>query len=273
MAYEDFFKVFSAEVAAAGLSAEFPKAWLDELEAALPQGAAVLDVPEFAFFATALQYNTEHLGNPAAFQAFMADVASKVQWVTRKPRGAALAKKLSQSSPDGPISALLEICAAWKLENEAGATINQLEPLLPNGSNKLDAEVTASGSTFLVECFASLGSGLAESGALDGYWSPETDPAVAKIRNKILDKAEQASSATLPVVLFIAPSADFLMPPDKIPHAVKLAYSDPRTASISAVAFTGGSHTYLFEGVAACFENPAATAPLSAATKALLGSL
>lgn len=273
MAYEDFFKTFSAEVASAGLGTEFHKGWLDALEAALPQAGGVLSVPEYAFFATALQYHAEHLGNQAAFQGFIADVAAKVHWVKQKARGPALAKKLSQNSPDGPIGALLEIYTAWKLEHDAAATINQLEPLLPNGKNKLDAEVHAGGSDFLVECFASLGSGLAESGALDGYWSPQADLVVAKIRNKILDKASQASSAALPVVLFIAPSADFLMPPDKIPSAVDLAYSDPRTACISVVAFTGGSHTYLFENVADYFENPNATIPIGLGTKAALDSL
>lgn len=273
MAYGDFFKLFKAEIASVGLSREFPASWLDGLEAALPGGDAVLSVPEYAFFATAIQQYTESIGNVAAFHAFMVDVAAKVQWIKQKPRGASLCKKLSQASPDGPISALLEIYTAWKLEHEAGATITQLEPTLPDGKKKLDAEIHAGTATCLVECFASFGAGLAESGALDGYWSPSSDPAVPKIRNKILDKADQASSASLPVVLVIGPSADFVMPPEKISHAVQAAFADTKCQCISAVAFTGGSQTYLCESIAVYFENPDAIHPLPIDVKAILEQL
>lgn len=273
MAYLDFFNLFQAEIATVGLQQEFPAQWLKALEAALPTGGALLNVPEYAFFATAIQQYTESLGDAATFHAFMEDVARKVLWIKQKPRGAALARKLSQASSDGPVSALFEIYTAWKLENDAGAAIRQLEPTLPGGNKKLDAEVTAGGDIVLIECFASLGSGLAESGALDGFWSPDSDPAVPKIRNKILDKADQAGSAARPVVLFIAPSADFLMPPDKIPHAVTAAFADPKSKCISAIAFSGGSHTYLCESIATYFENPRPTHPMGQAMKAVLDSL
>lgn len=271
MAYKYFFKLFEAEISRVGLHDEFPRAWLDRLEAALPTGDALLNVPEYAFFATAIQRYAEYLGHPRAFQEFMENVAAKVQWIKKKPRGTALTEKLSQGSPDGPLSALFEIFTASRLDS-AGVSINQLEPPLPDG-RKLDGEVAVGSEVSLIECFASMGSGLAEGGLLDGFWTPERDPAVPKIRNKILDKADQAASAKLPVVLFIAPSADFVMPPEKLPHAVKAAFSQPKSACISTVAFSGGSHSYLCASIVVYFQNPNASHPMGAAMKAILDSL
>lgn len=268
--YDDFFKLFEAEVTRVGLQKEFPAPWMRALEAALPTDGSNLEAPEYAFFVTALQYYTERFGNLGALRDFMDDVASKVRWIKSKPNGSATAQKLSLKVVDGPLSALFEIYTAWKLESETGVVLVQLEPLLASG-RKLDAEIAVGGQNILIECFASMGSG--SPPASIGFWHASTDPDIPKIRNKILSKADQASAATLPVVMFFAPSAEFLCPPDKIEHGVKAAFADPKSRCISAVAFSGGSQPYFCGSIPANFEHPSATRPMGAAMKALLDSL
>ena len=95
----------------------------------------------------------------------------------------------------------------------------------------------------------------------------------AGIKNKILDKADQASSSILPVVVLFAPNADFLMPSEKLPIAVEDAFAHEKCKSLSAVAITGGSHTFLCDHVALIIENPNASYPLGENAKEALNSL
>jgi hypothetical protein len=272
MSYEEFFELFKEEIAAVGLVSEFSASWLARLKASLPQGQQPLHAPEFAFFVTAIQVYADFLADRDAFHCFMQNVAATVSWIKTKPRGGAGAKRLAQASLDGPLSALFEIYTAWRLDSAPSARLAELEPKLLSGKT-LDARIDVKGAQLLVECYASLTSDLATSGAFNGYWTAQKDPAMPKIRNKILDKADQASSSTLPVVLFIAPSADFVIPCDKIPHAVSSAFAEPKAKRLSAVVFTGGSHTYLCHHVELVFENRNAALPLTEHARKLLGSL
>ena len=99
MSYQDFFILFSSEVASVNLGSEFSSGWLAKLQASLPAPAKLLNAPEFAFFVTALQVYTDSLGDRGAFHDFMQDVAAKVGWIKSKPGGKALAKRLAQASP------------------------------------------------------------------------------------------------------------------------------------------------------------------------------
>jgi hypothetical protein len=71
----------------------------------------------------------------------------------------------------------------------------ELNSALADGKN-LDAKFEANGKPFLIECNASLTSDLATSDALSGYWNSTNESVNTKIRNKVLDKADQASDLT-----------------------------------------------------------------------------
>lgn len=270
MSYAPFFQLFRGEIASVGLRSEFSDDWFARLEASLPDEPNVLNVPEFAFFATALQAYTNHLGNHHAFHVFMEDVAAKVGWIKSKPKGAAIARKLAQTSPDGPFSALFEIYTIWKIDSSSSATLVALEPPLPDGRN-LDAKFDVNGQPLFIECYASMTTDYASR--LEGFWAPDTDPVIPKIRNKLLDKTDQASSSCAPVVVFVAPGADFLMPSDKIPYGVEAAFDQTKSRSISAVVFTGGSHPYLCEQIVSVFPNRESAYPLDERMTNLIGAL
>lgn len=272
MSYGEFFELFSNEIHEVGLGSVFSPNWLSDLNDSLPDEPNFLEAPEFAFFAIALQVHAQQWGNPNAFHSFMEDVAKKIAWIKTKNGGSALAKKLAQASPDGPISALMEIYSGWKISTKTPATLVELDSVLSDGKN-LDAKYDVNGEQFLVECYASMTNDLATNGTLDGYWNPEADPTIPKIQNKILDKADQAESSTLPVIVLFAPGADFLVPPEKIPLAVNAAFDRPKCKTLSAVALTGGSHTFLCENVALVIENPNASMPLGQNAKKVLGTL
>lgn len=272
MSYIRFFSLFRVEVAAVGLRGEFSDNWMGRLESSLPAESTVLSVPEFAFFATALQTYTNYLGDRKAFHSFMEDVAAKVNWIKTKQKGSGVARRLAQASPDGPISSLFEIYSAWKVDASPSATLMELDYALADGKD-LDAKFDVDGQPILIECFASMTTDFVTRGVPYGYWGAEGDPVIPKIRNKILNKADQATTSTLPVAVFIAPSADFLMPAEKIPRGVTSAFAQAKCRSVSAVVFTGGSHPYLCDHIAWVFENTNATHPLNQSMRELFDSL
>jgi hypothetical protein len=236
-------------------------------------GDELLEVPDFAFFAVFVQRSVWHLGNVDALDEFMDDVANKVSWVKTKAKGTALARRLSQSSPDGPLSALLEVFTASRIETSGRASLMEIEPRLENGRN-LDARFRLpDGQEFLSECFASLSAKRVVEDTQPRFWSPDNDPDIPKIHGKILDKAEQAEATTLPVVMVMAPGPDFLFPSDKIPVAVRGALQNPRSATISAVAIAGGTHPFLCEAIAALFVNSEPRVPITPEIEQVLRAL
>jgi hypothetical protein len=277
--YKENYDLFVQMLTAAKLTTEFPPSWLQALERALPKEGEELDATLFPFFATFVQRRIWYVGNTLALGKFINEISRAVAWVKGQPRGPALARKLSQQTLHGPLSALLEIFAAWRISTSGEARLVELEPVLLDG-RRLDAKFELlDGQQLLIECFASMTTDLATSGKLDGFWgclsdpNARRDPVVPKIMGKVLDKAEQAASAPLPVVVMIAPSADFVMPPEKIPLAISRVFADARSAPISAVALTGGTHPYFCESIGALYRNPAAIAALPPAGEAMLWGL
>ena len=75
------------------------------------------------------------------------------------------------------------------------------------------------------------------------------------------------------MVLLIAPSPDFLIPPEKLPGAIKQALEHPKSKSLSAVAFAGGSQTWLCDHIEKVIVNPTATYPLHSDIENFLAEL